>query len=384
MKTRQLIILAGIVIFVGGCFGQRYLSSLKENSDRKPPVPAIRSVEFDAVQNSTIRAQIPVTGKLVSKEKIEIFAEVSGNLLNSASAFKEGNHFSRGQLLIAIDNSELLLSIQSQKSTFLSLLTRILPDLKLDYPQVFEAWKSYTDNFSVKKSIADLPEEKGSEKYFLSTQGVYNQFFAIKSQEARLAKFSIYAPFNGTVSQALIKPGTLVRAGQKLGEFINTSAYEMEVSIDVIYLSQVKVGSDVELKSSQLEGNYSGKVVRISDAIDASTQSAKVIVEVSNPQLKEGMYLTGAILTEPFNEVFALNKNQINDKGEVFLIEEGQLKSKLITPVFVGENKVITNELNNGDKVLRTIYAGAFNGARVQIEGESESAGNNPSQEPKQ
>jgi len=371
MKTRQLIILAGIAIFLGGCFGMRYLSSLKEGSDRNPPIPSIRSVEFNTVENQLIEAQIPVTGKLVAKEKIELYAEVNGNLLGASSNFKEGNKYNSGQALVIIDNSELLLSIQSQKSTFLSLLTRVLPDLKLDYPAVFDAWKKYADDFSVKKTLAELPLIQGNEKYYLSTQGVFNQYYAIKSQEARLAKYVIYAPFSGTVSQALIKPGTLVRAGQKLGEFINTSVFEMEVSIDLTHLSYVKVGSKVPLSSSQIAGSFEGKVARISDALDAATQSARIIIEIKDPNLKEGMYLSGAILTEPFENVYVLAKNQISASSEAFVIEDGKLKARKVTPLFIGENEVVSADFKTGEKILRSIYAGAFDGARVQFEGDN-------------
>lgn len=372
MKTRQLVIVAGLVIFFGGIFGMKYLSSLKETSARKTPPPAIRSAEYVDVLNVTQQAKIPVTGKTISKEKIDIYAEVSGNLLSSSSKFKVGNSFSKGQVLISIDNSELSLSVQSLKSNFLSVLTRVLPDLKLDYPDVFEAWKSYADNFSVTKRLADLPEIKGKEKYFLSTQGVLNQYYSIKSQEARLAKFTIEAPFSGIVSESNINPGTLVRVGQKLGSFIKTNVFEVEVSIDLSHLPYVSQGSEVVLRSNQIAGEYLGKVTRVSQALDPATQSAKVVVEVSDEQLKEGMYLTGCILTTEFESVFILTKNQINSNNETFVIENGALKAVKINPLFIGENEVVTADLKTGDKILKSLYDGAFDGALVRIEGGNE------------
>ena len=171
-----------------------------------------------------------------------------------------------------------------------------------------------------------------------------NQYYSIKSQEARLAKYTIEAPFSGTVSSAAIKPGTLVRVGQKLGEFIKTGVYEMEVSIDLTHLPFAAVGSEVKLTSSQVNGDFIGKVTRISDALDPNTQSAKVILEVVSDKLKEGMYLDGAILTDPFNEVFILKKNQLTEQNLTYLIEDGRLKAKKITPLFVGGDEVVTGE----------------------------------------
>lgn len=367
MKSRQLIILAGIALALGGCFANNYMASLKQSSKRQPPPPSVRSAQYIEVANTDIQAEVPITGKVVAKDKIEIYAEVSGTLMSSSSKFKEGNSFRSGEALVRMDNSELSLSLQSLKSNYLSLLTRVLPDLKLDYPEAFDKWKAYTDAFSVQKSLTDLPEVSGKEKYFLSTQGVFNQFYNIKSQEARLSKFTIYAPYSGALSQAMIKPGTLVRAGQKLGEFIKTGTYEIEVAIDLNYLRFVDEGSEVQLKSTQIDGSFKGDVKRISQALDPNTQSAKVIIELKSDVLIEGMYLTGSILTKPFEQAFALKKNQINDQDETFLIVDGKLLATSINPLFEGENEVIVSNLKDGDKVLSMIYSGAFDGAAINI-----------------
>lgn len=356
-----------------GVFASRYIASFKENSERKAPPPAIRSTEYVEVKNGSLKGEIPITGKLEAKDRIEIYAEVSGNLLASSSNFKEGNKFSAGTALLQIDNSEALLNLQSQRSNFLSTLTRILPDLKLDYSEAYANWKSYVDAYSVSKRLSALPDILGKEKYFLSTQGVFNQYYSIKSLEARLDKYTITAPFTGTVSSASIKPGTLVRVGQRLGEFIKTGIFEMEAPIDVDYLPYIEVGSEVLLKSNQMAGSYKGIVARVSDAIDPNTQSAKVIIEIDHPDLKDGMYLNGSILTTPFQNAFALTKDQVNDKNETFLIKNGQLKAKVIQPLFVGENEILTNNLRTGDRVLKAIYAGAFDGAKVKTEGDARS-----------
>lgn len=369
MNNRPIIIIASVTLIVAGFFGKNYLSSLKDTSERVAPKPQIRSAAYVEVHTDTLRGNIPVTGKLVAKDRIEIYAEVSGNLLSSSSRFKSGNKFSAGERLVAIDNTELSLSVISQKSNFLSTLTRILPDLKLDYPEVFEVWKNYTDQFSVERSLKNLPDINGSEKYFLSTQGVLNQYYAIKSQEARLAKYSISAPYSGTVAAASIKPGTLVRAGQKLGEFIRLGAYELEVAIDLEYLQYITIGAQAELSSNQVPGKFMGKVVRVSESLDANTQSAKVILELEGASLKEGMYLNGMIFTEPFFNSFLLANKQLNDQDETYIIREGKLRVKALDVLFRGENEVITSGLKDGDKILENLYDGVKDGAPVMIEG---------------
>ena len=52
----------------------------------------------------------------------------------------------------------------------------------------------------------------------------------------------ISAPFSGILTEALVTEGTLIRNGQKLGEFIDPSDYEMEVNISKSYANLLKVG----------------------------------------------------------------------------------------------------------------------------------------------
>ncbi len=46
-----------------------------------------------------------------------------------------------------------------------------------------------------------------------------------------MSKYTIKAPFKGILTEALVTEGTLIRNNQKLGEYIDPSLYEMEVSL---------------------------------------------------------------------------------------------------------------------------------------------------------
>lgn len=365
MKKRQVIIVLSLVLLVASIFGARAIINAKKDSKRQPPPKTARSVDFDVVQNQKMRGTIPITGKLQAKDRVEVFAEVTGNLQASANDFKEGNSFSKGQLLLGLDDRELRLNLQSQKSQFLSILTRVLPDLKLDYPENFDAWKTYVDGFDLNGSLPKLPPASGTLRYFLSTQQVFNQYYAIKSQEARLAKYRIYAPFTGTVALSSINPGTLVRPGQKLGEFISTGMYELETAVPVEQLSYIAIGAKASLWSSQLNDSFRAEIVRISDQLDQSTQTAKVILEISGKNLKSGMYLNGYLFTPAFEKVFAVNKTQLLDDNGLFVIAEGKLEKVKPELVFKSQDRLLMRGLPNGTKILKSVFAGMYNGMLV-------------------
>ena len=78
--------------------------------------------------------------------------------------------------------------------------------------------------------------------------------------EEHYQKFRISAPFTGVLTEANVNPGTLIRTGQKLGEFIDPSVYELEVAVNKSYSELLKVGKEVTLTNIDHTKTWKGKV----------------------------------------------------------------------------------------------------------------------------
>ncbi|MCK5537070.1 MAG: HlyD family efflux transporter periplasmic adaptor subunit, partial [Bacteroidales bacterium] len=203
-------------------------------------------VSVSTVKNSKIISEIPITGRVSALDYNEVFAEVGGILKPGELQFREGIKFKKGDILLRIDNTEARLNLLAAKSNFMNSLTQIIADIKLDYPDSYKAWERYLAKLNIKKSLTELPEPRSDkEKYFLVARNIYNTFYSIRSQEVRLSKYIIKADYDGIITQANIHPGTLVRIGQKLGEYINPSAYELEAGISQNDLGFVGIGNSV-------------------------------------------------------------------------------------------------------------------------------------------
>ena len=64
-----------------------------------------------------------------------------------------------------------------------------------------------------------------------------------------LNKFVVRAPFTGILTEATINPGTLVRPGQRLGEFIDPSVYEIQIALQKSMIPFIQENDKVNLKS---------------------------------------------------------------------------------------------------------------------------------------
>ncbi|WMJ74144.1 HlyD family efflux transporter periplasmic adaptor subunit [Cytophagaceae bacterium ABcell3] len=372
MKIRQISIIAGVAVLVLSYFYMRQLSEKKQGK-RFSPAAKVQVVNVLPATISNVSAYIPVTGKLVAQNRMEVFAEVSGIYKTAGRPFKEGVRFSKGETLIKIDSDEAYQDILAKRSELHNLITDMLPDLKLDYPESFEAWDRYLRKLDVKKTLTPLPEPVSEkEKFFVASKNIYNLYYTVKSQEERLAKYNISAPFSGVVAESLIDPGTLVRSGQKLGEYIDPSVFELRTTISLKDLNFIKPGDKVNLQSSDIKGVWTGTVARISDKLDENTQSAKIFVQVSGKGLKEGMFLSGGVSIGNIDSATALPRNILLNDKEVFLIKDSLLtKSPVEVVRFVGDSAIVRG-LPAGALLLNESIPGAFEGMKVMAQGGEE------------
>lgn len=286
---------------------------------------------------------------------------------------KQDNH-TEGESLIRINSSEYYASVQSAKSDLYNLITSIMPDLRLDYPEVFPAWEAYLNNFDISKSVAPLPETNDEKaNYFITGRGIVSSYYNIKNLEQRLSKYSIYAPFNGILTEALVTKGTLVRSGQKLGEYIDTSVYELELAISKTFSDLLQIGEKVELNT--LEGNqtYTGNVTRVNGRIDQATQTIKVFVEVKGDNLKEGMFLEANLEAKDEPNAIKISRKLLVDESEIFIIKDSILDLIQVKPVYFSPKEVVIKGVPDGTKILSKSVPGAYAGMLVKVNQESTS-----------
>ncbi len=365
-KTIRQIAITLVILGIGVA-GFMFMKSQEKVEDRRTDKarPYVRTL---IVENGTVPSTISITGRLVAREKISVIAEVMGTLKESNKVFKEGVAYSKGEVMLSIDANEFKMNLLAQKSAFLNLLTQMMPDLKIDYSSSASKWDEYVNVFELEKPLAPLPEADGQEKFFLSSRNVYQQYYAIKSLEERLAKYDITAPFNGAVTVSNVYPGMTVPAGQMLGEFLNPSSFEIETAVPAGDMKFVKMGDKVNLGSTELGKNWEGKVVRISDKIDPATQSVKIFVAVQGSGLREGLYLSGEIHSGTFENAYELPRKLLVDDSMVFTVKNDTMLSKQeVEIVKVNRGSVVIKGLNDNTVLLNENMSGAFDGMLVKL-----------------
>jgi len=303
----------------------------------------------------------------VAKRRVELFSEVQGIFNTGRVLFKPGQEYKNGQTIIRINSSEYYANVQSAKSNLYNAIAAIMPDLRLDFPEVFPKWQAYLNNFDLAKGTPELPKMTSEkENYFITGRSIVSSYYNVKNLEQRLSKYNISAPFNGVVTEALVTEGTLIRNGQKLGEFIDPTVYEMQVAISKSYVSLLKVGEKVNLSNLEKTESYIGTVSRINGSIDPTTQTVTAFIEVQNADLKEGMYMEAQVNVKEEENAIEIDRNLLLESNEIFIVRDSLLDVVSVKPIYFSDTKVVLKNVPDGTIILSRPLQGAFAGLLVK------------------
>lgn len=356
----------GLALIIGAYFIGKKISN---SNKRQRPTPAkvVKTVFTDTIENGTIQIVIPANGNLVAKRRVELYSEVQGVFRGTGKLFRPGQEYRSGQTIINVDASEYYASVQSAKSNLYNSIAAIMPDLRLDFPDVFPKWETYLNNFDLSKTTPKLPEMTSEkENYFITGRGIVSSYYNVKNLEQRLGKFNIKAPFTGILTEALVTEGTLVRNGQKLGEYIDPSVYEMEVALGKRYANLLKVGESVTLTNLDKTEIYNGKVSRVNGSIDATTQTINAYIEVKDKALKEGMYLEANLNAKSESDAIEVPRSLVSDDNQMFVVKDSLLDVISVNPVYFSDTKVVVKGVPDGTVIMSRPTPGAYVGMPVK------------------
>jgi len=364
---RKIIsITLGILLLAGAVLVAKYLID-KKNKPKPKFDKIVKTVFVEEVNNREIPIIITTSGNLVAKHKIDLYAEVQGVLKPSSKEFKAGTSYNRGEAILKINSDEFYANLKSQKSNFYNSLTSIMPDIRLDYPNEFQKWQSYLNSFDINNTTPKLPViNTDKEKYFISGRGINTAYYNVKNLEVKLSKYNLRAPFKGILTEALVTPGSLVRAGQKLGEFIDTSVFELEVNINEAYAYLLKKGNSVAVTNLSKTNSWEAIVVRVNAKVNQTTQTVKVYLQVKGSDLKDGMYLNAALKTKEINDAIEISRRLLVDNSKVYVVKDSILNLVEVDPVYFGNETVIIKGLQNGTSILSKNLPGAYDGMLVK------------------
>jgi multidrug efflux pump subunit AcrA (membrane-fusion protein) len=376
MNWRKItFVVVALIILLGGSAALSMLFvSMKPEPPRNPDNSIKRFVKTETVAYSDIVSPLAREGRMVSSNEVMLVAEASGKIQSGQVPLRKGTSFRKGQLIASIYSDEVELAIKARKSHYLTTLSNLLPDIKMDFPDRYESYLQFFNSIEMDKTLPELPEIKNEQlKIFLSSRSVISEYYGIQQDEKRLERHQLYAPFNGTIAQVNFEVGAYVNAGGQIAKMIRTDELEVEVPVENGQSRWIKIGDKVQVFSQNRAIVKPGVVVRKSDFVDPSSQARSIFVKVNNStgeELYTGEYKLVVFPGQVIQKSMEIPRNAVFNSNEVFTVVEGKLKKKVINVLKWNETTLIFNGLEEGEKIVAEPLINAKENSQVGILGE--------------
>ncbi len=239
----------------------------------------------------------------------------------------------------------------------------------LDIPEVSKQVEEATANFELAKTVYQRwtrlrAEDAVSQQELDEKTGIYKQTEAIlKRLRDQLSFGTIVAPFDGTVTRRNINVGDLVNSGntgtaQTLFSMARTDKLHVYVYVPQDRASQVRVGQDVELfENSAPDKPHTGRIARTAGAIDTSTRTLQVDIEVPNPnnKLMPGSYIEAALKIDMGKALLLPTNTLIFGAGGPYVaaVVDGKVVKKKVTlGIDYGTMVVVRSGVTENDQII--------------------------------
>ena len=372
MKKRHFIIILSILIIILIAFAtMSFLQGMAKKPEMKSAKENIIYVKTENVNYSNVETTVSGSGRLASQSLVDISAEVQGKILPGNIPLKKGQTFRKGDLLLRIYNEEFKLALRAKKSRFLTSIANILPDLKVDFTNSFDKWSNFFNDINPEEALPTLPEiNEKKEKIFLASRNILSEFYSIKSDELRLSKYNIRAPFTGVYSQVNSEVGSIANPGARLGQILRTDKLELEVPVDISEVKWLKTGDKVELSSENSVQQWQGDIIRIAEYVNPTTQAISVFVKL-NPDKKNplynGQYLNALFTGMVIENAFSIPRNAVYNYNEVYVVIDGKLQKRIITVEKTNKDNLILSGLTEGVDVVVEPLINMVENTKVQM-----------------
>jgi RND family efflux transporter MFP subunit len=329
---------------------------------------AIPYVDVVSPRASADADEIALPGSTSAFNDTPIYARTSGYVKHWYVDI--GAHVRKRQLLATIETPELDQQLQQARAD------QENAEANLQLATTTAArWQHLLETDSVSHQETD---QAVSDLH--SKQALVNSSKANVERLEQLQAFErVTAPFDGVVTARNTDIGALVQAGdtsapKELFHLAAIQTLRVYVAVPEIYAALVKNGEQAKLTLDALPGEtLTGTVVRNADAIDATSRTLNVEVDVPNPtgRLLPGAYAFVHLRVPPHPGSVTIPSNALLFRAEGLragVVRNGHVE---LTPISIGQDYGSTVEVISGlsarDTVIVNPSDSLANGAAVQL-----------------
>jgi RND family efflux transporter MFP subunit len=285
--------------------------------------------------------------------------------------FDIGAHVKQGQLLAVIETPE----VDQQLQQSISNLNTAKANLALA-----EITRNRYEGLVKDNAVAQQLVDNAVGTYNANEATVAANEANVKQLQALQSFEQIYAPFDGVITARNIDIGDLINSGSSGG--VKTDLFHMAqpgtlrvyVNVPEEYSQGIKTGMTADLGLAEFPGRkIQGKLVRTADAINMTTRTLLIEVDVDNPlgTLLTGSYAEVHLSVPSQASTYLLPVNTLIFRSEglrLGIVRDGKVELTAVTPGHDFGNEIeIVSGLKADDQVIINPPDSIVSGQQVQI-----------------
>jgi len=330
---------------------------------------AVTSVSVVSPERTTPAQEIILPGNVQPFITSPIYARTNGYLQKWYVDI--GAQVKQGELLAVIETPE----VDQQVEQSLSNLNTAKANLALA-----EITKNRYEGLLKAHAVSQQDVDNAVGTYNANKAIVEASQANVKQLQALQSFEKIYAPFDGVVTSRNTDIGDLINSGSSGG--VKTDLFHIAqpgklrvyVNVPEEYSQGIKTGMTAELALAEFPGRrFQGKLVRTADAINMTTRTLLIEIDVDNPT---GTLLTGSyaevhlkVPTQASTYLLPVNALIFRSEGlQVGIVKDGKVTLSPVTPGHDFGNKIeVVSGLKANDQVIINPPDSIVSGQVVQI-----------------
>ena len=358
MRALRLLIglLVSVALAVGLYFG--YPAFIAQNAG-ETSAGVNRSAGFSgnralpviamSVYQETLADRLEAIGTVQANESIVVTAKLQG--IVKSIGFEDGQYVKAGKILVQFDEDELNARLQ------------------VELANMDEQRKQFDRISGLARANAT------SEARFDEQQASVRKAEAnVAAARARLADYTIKAPFAGRLGTRRISIGALVSPGTTITTLDDLSVVKLDFSVPETYLATLREGLDIEARTSTYkERIFRGVVTSIDTRVDQLTRTISIRAEIANEAryLRPGMLMVVDLIKDLRQGLIIAEEALVPFETQQYVFVVNDDKTVTRVPVTIGQRRPgsveILNGLSLGDLVVTEGNMMLSSGKKVRL-----------------
>ncbi|HEV7511695.1 MAG TPA: efflux RND transporter periplasmic adaptor subunit [Candidatus Acidoferrum sp.] len=330
---------------------------------------ALTAVSVVSPKQSAPAEEIVLPGNVQPFITSPIYARTNGYL--KKWYFDIGAHVKKGQLLALIETPEVDQQLQQARSNLSTAQANL---------ELATITKTRYQGLLKKHAVSQQDADNAVGTYN-ANKAIVQADQAAMDQYAALVSFEkVYAPFDGVITARNTDIGDLINSGSTanvktdLFHIAQPGTLRVYVNVPEEYSRGIKVGMTADLALAEFPGRtFQGKLVRTAEAINVTTRTLLVEIEVANPTntLLTGSYAEVHLKVPTQSSMFIIPVNTLIFRSEglrVGVVKDDKVTLTSVTPGHDFGNQIeIVAGLKPEDQIIINPPDSVVTGQQVQI-----------------